>query len=1551
MSLEAVWDLRIRIGAGGAVVASSSTSDQETTALLPYSPRSACVFAAPPPPPSSTAATDPASSNKNNNNNNTNPFDDVAATTSTTSTPNNNSAVGSSIPPTPRAVVFGSEQGSLHYRTYPSPLFTDIGETDGSGSGSGSSSFGNISGSPNNRNNNNNNKSNNKSNNNNNNVNLPRPALGVTPSGRPPVNMPRAYFPVDLPPKSLPGPVMDVIPAAINNRGGSSSSGRDKGRRPPSSSSSSSQQQSQAQSPIFLVLVDDHKGSNKQGGAYAAILVTLQNGAFTKLNTTNPTTTTTTTNSNNNNNNIQSLSCHPRFKLPLRISCATYHEKCGGFVVCGGKRIITVPISQYIMTMDGTGENNNSKKGNSSSNALSRMVGGGGNKQRQQQQQQRRQQIPQNTTTIIDFSSTSLPPPGARGGQDSLIVTSNGHVAVVTVGNSIYAVPGMEVDIASSSSSGTNNNDTNNNNSAISTSSANANGTSTSSAGMTSFTSDAPAYIKVYSFGQSSQIHPVILVDVNDKSIDNEEWSTLLVCNGRECAVVDLHYDSRHHSASVSPPRNGAVNTLSPILAASSSWPFILLLTSDGLISVRSTSCLAIPLKTIEVGTRPNDFFTLRSFRGGNNNNSDMRRQRQIQQQQQQQQYALDPYNSNNNNNNRSNVHNFDDDYDEGLPWMLCMSYSGQAKVLRCKADTAQDLADRLMRISIDAFGGNGFPRNQLAEALNASFTATSYAGPEPTSHSRNLLRQYLEAVLGLAEFESGASSRWPTTIGTTSGASTNKASLSNPFSGNNTGRYSPISGTFRNAFDDDATNNNNNNNKFMVDSSPIVTEDTPNALLTGTALLCLVCTQLSPSPKGSLANRAARACSLKMGVIVIDSMNNSGMSNASIAVNEIVAERMLKEASNRSMSLLNNTSSSTAGMVASSGKRNTGYAQASMHMEFVEAATWLLRSCGRHERAIDVLYERLQQHRAPESAKQPVGFWSQIKYESYTAAHLSELWSTQKEIACQLVLDSPATVRLLEHNPELGLSVFTVNHPQNSSQWRQTADHDDPLAANPKYAPRVVQLLKSIKPVIAYPSSQNDSSDRDEIVEDVETTGLLPLESGRALAVTYLESAIGISTNRPEEDEFDLLDKSFEYSEERLSDFHDEVCFLLLEGVISERGDQDSSTNNPQGDNTSRSGGEDGDTTVLGRIYRQKLRRFLRWPLAKIRSEQLLDSLPRSFLQEQALVLGRLGRHEEALKILYCNCKSMNLALEYCDMLHKRRVIQIEKERARLAADSMLDDRANDELDEKFQKENAYLPLVRVALESDPDKKRGIASAIQILAMRRGDIDQSAALKLLPNNLPVSAVARPFLIPALVDSESQARRLKVVSSLLRAKHTALKHQLTEAQLKAQANLYVVQQFKSMNLGEPLHSNKPFKARPSSSASSTFPDVIIVKHFFPRHVVIQAKVSNNSFAVDDRALGNVSFVVAESSEDAIQPSMQIPIKILPYKTTGSAWCVLVASPNRMEGTAILTCELRYTVLGVDTASGTPLNFGQGATTGRTFVEELQDVEVFASHFS
>lgn len=245
--------------------------------------------------------------------------------------------------------------------------------------------------------------------------------------------------------------------------------------------------------------------------------------------------------------------------------------------------------------------------------------------------------------------------------------------------------------------------------------------------------------------------------------------------------------------------------------------------------------------------------------------------------------------------------------------------------------------------------------------------------------------------------------------------------------------------------------------------------------------------------------------------------------------------------------------------------------------------------------------------------------------------------------------------------------------------------------------------------------------------------SGGLPLKSGRALAVFFLESAIGISTERPvADDEFERLPPNPE-SEERAVSLHDELAYLLLEGVISERGEDDFV--------------EDSD---LGKSYRLKLRRFLSWPKSKYRAERILASLPPAFLREHALLLGRLGRHEDALKILYIDLQSLDLALEYCDMRY--------------------DQKANLRGSRKPPHDCAYLPLVRVALESDPVDERGVSSAIKILSLRRETIDRGAALRLLPENIPVSAVARPFLIPALVDSESQVRRLKVSASLLRAR-------------------------------------------------------------------------------------------------------------------------------------------------------------------------------------
>ena len=164
------------------------------------------------------------------------------------------------------------------------------------------------------------------------------------------------------------------------------------------------------------------------------------------------------------------------------------------------------------------------------------------------------------------FGQNILPAPGVRTGQDAMELTANGKVLIAVVGNAFYAIVGQEADERQQ--------------------------------GGTQVTSEN---IKVLSFSQSSQVHPVIALDLRDESLD-EDWSSLFLASGRECAVVDLNYGPPSApTLSVSKPRNGIVTLASPIRAAAACWPWIVVLTNDGLVSVRPPSCLSITLRTVSM--------------------------------------------------------------------------------------------------------------------------------------------------------------------------------------------------------------------------------------------------------------------------------------------------------------------------------------------------------------------------------------------------------------------------------------------------------------------------------------------------------------------------------------------------------------------------------------------------------------------------------------------------------------------------------------------------------------------------------------------------------------------------------------------------------------------------------------------------------------------------------------------------------------------------------------------------------------------------------------
>ena len=158
------------------------------------------------------------------------------------------------------------------------------------------------------------------------------------------------------------------------------------------------------------------------------------------------------------------------------------------------------------------------------------------------------------------------------------------------------------------------------------------------------------------------------------------------------------------------------------------------------------------------------------------------------------------------------------------------------------------------MKLAIDAFGPNNFPRTQLAESIGATFSATSYIGPDPSDQARIVLRQYLSSLLGLAS-EVGDISSW------------------------------------------------------LEEDSTVLSDSSRQAhLVTGTALLCYACAMVKPS-HGSLASRAAKLCANKVTAI------SSQLSESIVGVCEHISDHILKMVSASFSPLTDPAKNSVLGM------------------------------------------------------------------------------------------------------------------------------------------------------------------------------------------------------------------------------------------------------------------------------------------------------------------------------------------------------------------------------------------------------------------------------------------------------------------------------------------------------------------------------------------------------------------------------------------------------------------------------------------------------------
>lgn len=239
-------------------------------------------------------------------------------------------------------------------------------------------------------------------------------------------------------------------------------------------------------------------------------------------------------------------------------------------------------------------------------------------------------------------------------------------------------------------------------------------------------------------------------------------------------------------------------------------------------------------------------------------------------------------------------------------------------------------------------------------------------------------------------------------------------------------------------------------------------------------------------------------------------------------------------------------------------------------------------------------------------------------------------------------------------------------------------------------------------------------------------------------LIVPYLEHII-----------FDWKESQPDFHNKLINHYKDQILPLLREYLVSL----------PEGEPNKKAGKEIGE---LGDL-RTKLLFFLETS-SNYQPYKLLRFFPQdSLFEERALLLGRAGRHDEAIAIYVYILKDIKMAEHYC-----RR--QYEKS--------------------KDENRNVYLSLVKMYLKpqdlpslglshtafSDCIMEPKVNEALAVLNEHNQKIDVIQALELLPATTEVKDI-RMFLMNVLQDKMQQQRKYMVLKSLLYAEHLQVHEQ------------------------------------------------------------------------------------------------------------------------------------------------------------------------------
>lgn len=410
----------------------------------------------------------------------------------------------------------------------------------------------------------------------------------------------------------------------------------------------------------------------------------------------------------------------------------------------------------------------------------------------------------------------------------------------------------------------------------------------------------------------------------------------------------------------------------------------------------------------------------------------------------------------------------------------------------------------------------------------------------------------------------------------------------------------------------------------------------------------------------------------------------------------------------------------------------------ASQGNAFTEALLWLYRSHNEHKRVLSALTEE---------RCVGAGAWTREQFYQWTADYLRWLWHNDNISLPPMVLSNLKP--LIEYDAEMGLGVL-ITKPKNLSNPSSLGGRGVSSVQT------IITFLESITPKAYSVSTQFGSNKTNSLRstkhsrQSIDPTGLsIPLVNGKALGAAYLEWLVSSGSALPS--------------------MHNEFAQLLIDGVP-----KDLNIDHNINDLEIKSG--ENESLLLYKIYRKKLQFFLE--LSKDYSpETLLQFIPSDFEHEKALLLSRLGRHEEVFQIYIHKLNDIPLAEKYCDRIYNYDSSGGDIKQKWSSSNSLENFKNN--CNNGFEDaKDIYLLLIKVILNTPIDEKNKKISpltvAINIAERNFSRINSSDFLDLLPRNSSLSALQR-YLSITIEYNNARKRNLQVIHQLLRLREVNLR--------------------------------------------------------------------------------------------------------------------------------------------------------------------------------